>query len=74
MKKCIFDVQFFLQFLDSVIQQFNIRFGEHAASVVRALTSIPSNIHHTTDDIVGYYEVDMPYPASLRHEFRLWNE
>ncbi|CAC5396466.1 unnamed protein product [Mytilus coruscus] len=68
----------FLPFLDSMIQQFNIRFGEHAVSVVRALALIPSNIHQTSDDpiddIFGYYEDDMPYPDSFRQEFRLWNE
>ncbi|CAC5365484.1 unnamed protein product [Mytilus coruscus] len=61
-----------------MVQQFNIRFGEHAVSVVRALALIPSIIHQTSDDaiddIVGYYEVDMPYPDSCRREFRLWNE
>ncbi|CAG2200917.1 unnamed protein product [Mytilus edulis] len=68
----------FLPFLDSMIQQFEIRFGERAVSVVRALALIPNNIHQTTDeaidDIINYYEVDMPFPDSFRQEFRLWKE
>lgn len=49
-----------------------------AVSVVRELALIPSIIHQTSDDaindIVCYYEADMPYPDSFRQEFRLWNE
>ncbi|CAG2254819.1 unnamed protein product [Mytilus edulis] len=63
---------------NSMIQQFDIRFGERAVSVVRALALIPNNIHQTTDeaidDIINYYEVDMPFPDSFRQEFRLWKE
>lgn len=53
----------FLPFLD-FMNKNHIRFGKHAVSVLRTLTSIPSNIYQTSDDtignIVGYIEVVVP--------------
>ena len=40
----------FLPFLDAMIQQLNIRFGEQTISVVRALSLIPRHIDQTQDD------------------------
>jgi hypothetical protein len=56
----------FLPFLDAMIQQLNIRFGEQAIYVVRALSLIPRHIDQTQDDtineIFNYYKDDLPSP------------
>ena len=60
-----------------MIQQLNIRFGEQAISVVRALSLIPRHIDQTQDDTVNeicnYYKDDLPPPESFRQELRIWN-
>jgi hypothetical protein len=51
-----------------MIQQLNIRFGEYAISVVRALPLIPRHIDQTQDDTVNeifnYYKDDLPLDRS----------
>ena len=70
------NVQYFLPFLDAMIQQLNIRFGKQAISVVRALSLIPRHIDQTQDDTVNevfnYYKDDLPSPESFRQELRIW--
>jgi hypothetical protein len=66
----------FLPFLDAMIQQLNICFGEYAISVVRALPLIHRHIDQTQDDTVNeifnYYKDDLPSPESVRQELRIW--
>jgi hypothetical protein len=51
-----------------MIQQLNIRFGEYAISLVRALPLIPRHIDQTQDDTVNeifnYYKDDLPLDRS----------
>ena len=57
-------------------QQLNIRFGEQAISVVRALSLIHRHIDQAQDDTVNeifnYYKDDLPSPESFRQELSIW--
>jgi hAT family C-terminal dimerisation region len=64
----------YLPFLDSLIQQFNLRFGDLETQAIRALNLIPSNVVSietgTADAILDYYRNDLLFMK----EFRLWQQ
>jgi len=77
--KIYFKRMVYIPFLDSIIQQFSMRFGSLATQAVRAIKLIPANVVNEDNlsessfhDIVNYYKDDMPEPASCFQELNLW--
>ena len=68
----------YLPFLDSLIQQFSLRFGDLEKQAIRALTLIPSNVARiestTAEVILGYYCDDLPSADSFQQELKLWQQ
>ena len=71
-----FSRNIYLPFLDNLIQQFSIRFGDLEKQAVRALNLIPSNVAdietETAEAILNYYRDDLPSPDSFQQELKLW--
>ena len=68
----------YLPFLDSLLQQFSLRFGDLAKQAIRGLSLIPSNVSNidalTADGILHYYHDDLPSPDSFHQELKLWQQ
>lgn len=66
----------YLPFLDALIQQLNIRFGEQTKSMIRALSLLPPNVNKLTEEaemeVFEYYKDDMPSSDSYRQELKIW--
>ncbi|XP_071821470.1 52 kDa repressor of the inhibitor of the protein kinase-like [Apostichopus japonicus] len=66
----------FIPYLDGLITELSNRFTSLSHKAVRALCLLPANLDLCSDDkvdaIVQYYGPDMPSPASVSQEVRLW--
>ncbi|CAC5365713.1 unnamed protein product [Mytilus coruscus] len=66
----------YLPYLDELIQQLDMRFGQEAVSIVRALSILPSRVHlisqEMENDIYVYYNADMPSPETFSQEMKIW--
>lgn len=66
----------YLPYLDELIQQLDMRFGQEAVSVVRALSILPSRVYlisqEMENDIYDYYNANMPSLKTFRQEMRIW--
>lgn len=71
-----FSRNIYLPFLDNLIQQFSMRFGDLEKQAVRALSLIPSNVAdietETAEAMLDYYRDDLPSPDSFQQELKLW--
>ena len=73
--KVYYRLAVYLPFLDSLIQQLNMRFGDLSKQAVQGLCLIPSNIseqHPPSSLDLEYYMDDLPSPDSLEQELSLW--
>ena len=68
----------YLPFLDNLIQQFSLRFGDLEKQAIRALNLIPSNVAEiesiTSEAIRDYYRDNLPSPDSFQQELKLWQQ
>lgn len=78
--KIYFKRTVYIPFLDSIIQQFSVRFGSLAVQAIRAITLVPVHLSSEVNlndtmfhDIFDFYKDDMPSPASFFQELNLWN-
>ncbi|KAG1714588.1 repressor of the inhibitor of the protein kinase [Nymphon striatum] len=63
-------------FVDSLIQQLDMRFNSMTRQACLALCLLPNNMEKLTEDavisIVEHYQDDMPQPETFQQELRLW--
>ena len=65
-----------IPFLDSLLQQLNMRFGQLSRQAIQALNLIPSHTtiidQPTIDAIIDYYRDDLPHSDTFAQELKLW--
>ena len=78
--KIYFKRTVYIPFLDSIIQQFSVRFESLAVQAIRAIKLVPVHLSSEVNlndtmfhDIFDFYKDDMPSPASFFQELNLWN-
>ena len=69
--KVYYRLAIYLPFLDSPIQQLNMRFGDLSKQAVQGLCLIPSNIEQHPPSCPDYMD-DLPSPDSLEQELSSW--
>ena len=70
-----FRLAIYIPYLDSLIQQFNMRFGDLTKQAVRGLCLISSYaVKYTvnSDELLRCYRADMPSPDTFHQELSLW--
>ena len=73
-----FRLNIYLPFLDNLVQQFNMRFGNLTSQAIRAFNLIPSHVVNydaaTVDAVLEYYRDDLPFADSFPQELKLWQK
>ena len=66
----------FIPFVDSVVQQMDMRFNTLAQQALRGLYLLPCNLSRATDEVISstidFYKTDLPSHTSFHHELELW--
>ena len=68
----------FIPYLDSLLQQFNMRFSHLTSQAHQAISLLPSHISETTsmveEEIFNFYQDDLQYPETFGQELNLWRQ
>ena len=67
-----FRLAIYIPYLDSLLQQFNMRYADLAKQVIRGPYLIPSYATVNPDELLHYYRADMPSPDTIHQELSLW--
>lgn len=66
----------FIPFVDSLIQQFGMRFNDLSKASIRGMYLMPSNLHFLNQEcinsLLSYYKSDLPSPNIFPQEVKLW--
>ena len=66
----------YLPFLDNLLQQFNLRFGNLSQQAIQGVNLLPSHVENidavTAAAVLNYYRDDLQIPSGFEHELKLW--
>lgn len=66
----------FIPFLDSTIQQMDMRFNTLSKAALRGIYLLPNNVNkiteETTSSLIDFYDTDLPSPSTFPQEVELW--
>ena len=66
----------YLPFLDSLIQQYNMRFNSLSQKALNAMSLIPAHLHlansEVGSDLFTFFKDDLPLPSTVDQELNIW--
>ena len=74
--KDYFKRSIYLPFLDSLIQQYNMRFNSLSQKALNAIALIPAHLHlansEVGSDLFTFFKDDLPLPSTFDQELNIW--
>ena len=74
--KVYFKISIYLPFLDSLIQQYNMRFNSLSQKALNVMALISAHLHLANSEVVSdlftFFKDDLPLPSTFDQELNLW--